>query len=228
MGINAKHMAKIRLGLDSLGIPLDSIKMGEFGAQRLVLKTYPKGSEYHDYVNSKKYFESLGMEHVSFDTNSKWDSLNVDLSIIHSEWKGYFDIVTDYGTSEHVRGGQYQVFANIHNFVREGGVMCHGNPMIGRIQMGHPVHDSVYYHPDFYNKLAELNGYEVISIEIMKDSRRTKKKGGDLTSVLKKIDDRPFCSEEDFWNMRAIDDYSKGQSLTKDRFKYEDEPDTSE
>jgi hypothetical protein len=220
MGINAKHMAKIRMGLDNLGVPLEGLKMGEFGAQRLVLKTYPKKSEYQDYDNSKKYFKSLGIVHVSFDTNGKWDSLKVDLSKIHSDWQGHFDIVTDYGTSEHVRGGQYQVFANIHNFVRVGGVMCHGNPMIGRMQMGHPAHDSVYYHPDFYSKLANLNGYEVIDIEIMRDARRTKKKGGDLTSVLKKVNDRPFCSEEDFWSLKAIDDYSEGQALTKDRFKF--------
>ena len=102
------------------------------------------------------------MEHVSFDINGKWNSIPLDLSKIHSDWQGYFDILTDYGTSEHVRGGQYQVFANAHNFVRVGGVMCHCNPMVGRIQVGHPKYDSVYYHEDFYDKLAEVNGYEII------------------------------------------------------------------
>ena len=46
------------------------------------------------------------------------------------------------------------------------------------------------------------------------------KNGGDITCVLKKINDNPFCSEKDFWELNAIDDYSKGKNLTKDRFKY--------
>ena len=219
MGINARGLDQITRGLNALNLPLKEVKMLELGSQRLVKKSFNDRS-IKKFENSKKYFQSFGMEHVSFDINNKWESLYVDLSKVQEDWQGYFDILTNYGTTEHVRGGQYQAFKNVHNFVRVGGIMCHCNPMVGRIQLGHPVYDSVYYHEDFYQKLADLNGYEVIEMQVMKDLRRNKKKGGNITCILKKINDEPFCSEADFWRLNAIDDYSRGQSLTKDRFKY--------
>lgn len=213
-------MQKISLGVESLNKPWENLKMCELGAQRIVKKTVSKVDEWYGFTYSKEFFESKEVEHISLDINNKWGSLYIDLSVIQDKWHGYFDILTDYGTSEHVKNGQYEVFANAHNFIREGGVMCHCTPVVGRIQMGHPVRESVYYHEDFYEKLAKLNSYEIIDMEIMRDDRARKKQGGDLTCVLRKTQDNVFCTKKDFWELNAIDDYSKNMSLTKERFNF--------
>ena len=48
--------------------------------------------------------------------------------IVNPKYIGKFNIVTNFGTSEHVKN-QEQCFANIHNLCCAGGVMIHTVPM---------------------------------------------------------------------------------------------------
>jgi hypothetical protein len=225
MGISAKNIKRIYREVERIGVPWENLKMGELGSQRLH-GGGSEGEEWEGFRNSKAFFKSKGVEHISFDINNKWDSLYIDLSKLHDKWNDYFDIVTNFGTSEHVQNGQYQVFKNIHNFTKKGGIMINYNPVVGRIQRGHPVKTTVYYEEDFHEKLAKLNGYELIEKDFFRGTGR-KSKGGNIICVLRKINDDEFCSEKDFWQLGGIIDYTKNNSLTQDRLKYEKEADHS-
>jgi hypothetical protein len=225
MGVNKRCLGEIKKGIAELNMPYEEMKMGEFGAQRLVRKTFKHHPDfktvYKDCATSKQYFEKLGVDHTSFDLTGQFGCVHMDLSKIHEEWKGKFDLLTDCGTSEHVRGGQYEVFANAHNFVREGGVMYHVNPVVGRMLKMHTPELSVYYHSDFYENLAELNGYRIIETKTVNDKKRLP--GGLTVAIFQKVNNDQFCSREDFWNIKGIKDYSKNRAFTKERLEYVDE-----
>jgi hypothetical protein len=225
MGVNVRCMREIKRCFDYVGTELNELKMVELGAQRLVQKTYVNEpdfkSSYSQCNTSKQYFESLGIEHTSLDITGQFGCVDCDLSNIHEKWRGYFDVLTDCGTSEHVRNGQYEVFANAHNFVRKGGVMYHANPVVGRMLKFHTKELSVYYHEYFYKKLAEINGYEVLESKIIKD--KPGQPGGLLMAIFKKVNDDSFCSREDFWKINGIKDYSRNGSFTSERLEYEKE-----
>jgi len=69
---------------------------------------------------------------------------------------GHFDLVTNYGTTEHVVN-QYLSMKTMHELVRPGGLIHHDLPMAG-------YHDHGYfcYNPRFFTELAEANGYEIV------------------------------------------------------------------
>jgi SAM-dependent methyltransferase len=67
-----------------------------------------------------------------------------------------FDIVTNFGTTEHVFN-QYQAFKSIHERVKPGGYMMHSLPNQGCFD-----HGFFNYHPTFFYDLAQANGYTVI------------------------------------------------------------------
>ena len=77
--------------------------------------------------------------------------LNKDISIEKS--KGPFDLITNFGTSEHV-SDQYMCFKNIHRLTRLNGLMYHIVPRIGN-WTGHCPY---YYDVDFFESLAKANG----------------------------------------------------------------------
>lgn len=82
-----------------------------------------------------------------FDLN--FESPDADLA-------GRFDLVTNYGTTEHVVN-QYLAMKTMHELARPGGLIHHDLPMAG-------YHDHGYfnYNPRFFMELAEANGYEVV------------------------------------------------------------------
>lgn len=96
---------------------------------------------------AKRWAESLGIEHVSIDTNGLDGALALDLSKpIYGVEPA--DIVTNFGTSEHVGiEGQDQCFANIRDLCKPGGVMLHAIPLVGYW----PGHSDVDYDGDFFD-----------------------------------------------------------------------------
>jgi hypothetical protein len=140
---------------------------------------------------AKPYFESLGIEHVSFDLNGQDGAIPIDLSIPlkESQYYNYFDIVTDAGTSEHVDplSGQYECFRNIHLCTKPGGIMVQINPEYKT----HPKHSNNYYSMDFWETVASLNRYKIIYLEVlMKDTQSSL-----LACCLEKVDNSPFTDQ---------------------------------
>jgi len=99
-----------------------------------------------------------GHEYLSFDifdgTNVFLFDLNFDLP--NSEFLGKFELVTNFGTTEHVLN-QYLSFKTIHDLTCIGGVIYHDLPMGG-------YHDHGYfnYNPKFFEQIAVANNYEIL------------------------------------------------------------------
>jgi hypothetical protein len=105
----------------------------------------------------KPYFESLSIRHVSVDLNGKNGALNMDLQKPLN--LGEFDIVTNFGTTEHVED-QEAVWRNIHEACGE--CFVSSTPVPGQWK------DHGLYYPteQFYRQFALLNGFEVDHLSI--------------------------------------------------------------
>jgi hypothetical protein len=100
----------------------------------------------------KPFFEDLGMLHVSVDLNGRDGALEMDLR--KPLGLGEFDIVTNFGTTEHV-SDQEPVWRNIVEAARH--VIVSTTPKPGTYK-GHGL---LYPKMEFYPELARLNGFEV-------------------------------------------------------------------
>lgn len=113
---------------------------------------------------AKKYYENLNvLEHVSIDINGLNGALKLDLNKdLPMEFHNRFDIVTNYGTSEHV-SNQSSVFKNIHNLCKENGIMIHVVPYINNW----PKHCEYKYDVTFFEKLIFKNKYKMLSLKVL-------------------------------------------------------------
>lgn len=71
---------------------------------------------------------------------------------------GYFDIVLNFGTMEHVVD-QTNGHIYMHDACKVGGIIFHQPPSIGFVNHGYFL-----YHPQFYYDLCETNGYGIDDI----------------------------------------------------------------
>jgi hypothetical protein len=132
--------------------------MMELGNQQMYFHaSVPEGSP------AKAFFAARGVRHTSVDLNGELGAVPLDLSQIVDEpdWTGAFDVVTDFGTSEHIGPGLptlYACRANCHNWCRAGGVMLFVNPKTGNWP-GHGYH---YFTVKHYEALAASAGYRLL------------------------------------------------------------------
>jgi hypothetical protein len=113
--------------------------------------------------SAKELYTHLGASHyTSIDINGEHNALCFDLNRnLRSEY-GYhetFDLVTNFGTSEHCFN-QYEVFRNIHHLCTRGGYMLHTVPA-----QGWGRHCFFRYDANFFEDLAAANGYEIMLLE---------------------------------------------------------------
>ena len=124
------------------------------GSSMLELGNKVKG----DFV-FKDFFEGRGFRHISIDINGLNGALPMDLRKPLN--LGTFDMVTNFGTSEHVSedawDGQVECWRNIMEAMHVGSVLVSVTPMPGT----NPRHGVWYPHKAFYRELARLNGCEV-------------------------------------------------------------------
>ncbi len=115
----------------------------------------------------KRYLELGVAEHLSLDINGHDGSMQVNLDKPIPDWlEGRFDVVSNYGTSDHINN-QEQCFRNIHKLCKIGGLMAHVVPLNGNWVN----HGRFYYEMVFFTNLAKLNNYEIISSYILGDSK---------------------------------------------------------
>lgn len=180
---------------EKINMQLKDVKMLELGNQRMGIWDRP------DYYKPYKdiLMERGIKEHISIDLNGENGALKIDLGKEITQWKNYFDIVTNFGTAEHVNN-QYMVYKNIHDVCRVGGAMLHFGPPVG----DWPRHCPYRYRKDFFQTLAQLNGYEMPYFERLLVRNPNPRKNRHLfTSILIK-GTKEFMTEEAFMYMGTI------------------------
>jgi hypothetical protein len=147
--------------LDAIGKDFRGLKIAELGNQ--YVKGWGAGR-----TSAKQLFVLTGAEHVSFDLNGRSGARQVDLGepLVDETLYEHFDVVTNYGTSEHVASNdlaQFYCFRNIDYLCRVGGVIVCYVPAVDCSR-----HGAYHYTPEFFRSLALGQGYRTIEIEQVK------------------------------------------------------------
>ena len=178
---------------------LNNCRMMELGNQQMYWHpNIPEGSA------AKSWFERMGVRHTSIDSNGELGSIKLDLSlpIERPEWIGTFDVVTDFGTGEHIGinehirkplEGLYQCRANCHRWCRLGGIMLFMNPKTGHW----PLHGFHYFTVAHYQQLAEACSYTTLELS-EHPSGGNYVDGLQIHAALQKVSDVPFVTREQF------------------------------
>jgi hypothetical protein len=189
MGLQLEYIQFINDSIAAAGFKsVRGLKMCELGNQHI----RKSASKITKAKTGKDYFTSLGYHHTSIDWNGKDGALPLDLRqpIADPKLVSQFDILTNSGTSEHVEN-QYECFKNLHNFVKQNGVLIHLNPMTGS-WAGHGIY---YYTFAFHRRLAQGCAYEVLK------ETDIAAKGDDSHLVcvgLRKTSNKPFIDQATF------------------------------
>lgn len=169
---------------------LNGKTMLELGDQNIYF-----GDEYGTYSTPyfKKHYKTL--EHICIDIKPEKHAVVKDLR--EPLDMGEFDIITNWGTTEHVAPkegkGLYEAFKNVHDACKVGGLMFHENPKTGNW----PGHGDHYMTKAFYSKLVELTGYELLELDEHAAMHNTTD-GWNIYAVLRKQEDKPFISKKAF------------------------------
>lgn len=170
----------------------------ELGTQDIVdesvkaaLRSSISDTYYNDSKLFKFYLNELGYKTISIDIMGDRGSIPVNLCEDIDIWNlGQFDVITNYGTTEHV-DNQYMCWKNMHKSLKVGGVMINEIPKIG----SWPNHCEFYYDLKFFQEFQKI-GYEII---YSKDHMYPG--NGNLIAVsMKKVTDIDFFTKEDTFN----------------------------
>jgi len=107
---------------------------------------------------AKQYFLDRGMHHISVDINGGQLSLQKDLREPLN--LGTFDIVTDFGTIEHVSGDVYAALKNAFDSCIIDGYIVHENPKTGNWE----GHGNWYFDIEFWKRYASYCDLEILRI----------------------------------------------------------------
>lgn len=168
MAIHARNGCRdlLNAALACVGVPLLGLRMVEFGNQRL---KFDPGEGARRLQSAKPFFQFFGILHTSIDINGREGALPIDLGkpIDWGQFRalagfgmGAADIVTDFGTLEHVRRGQFQAFKTADDLCRPGGLMVHALPATGTCRR----HGDWKYSVPWFADLARANAYDVVQL----------------------------------------------------------------
>jgi hypothetical protein len=105
---------------------------------------------------ARQFWTWLGFDYASIDIDGSPGSIPLDLNFDSAPagTTGKFQLVTNYGTTEHI-ANQLNAFKVIHDLASHGGIMIHCLPAQGMFN-----HGLVNYNPKFFWMLARSNGYK--------------------------------------------------------------------
>jgi hypothetical protein len=108
--------------------------------------------------SARPFWEWLGFNYAAIDIDESPGSIPLDLNVDSalSDIIGSFDLVTNFGTTEHV-ANQLNAFKIIHDLAAVGGLMLHFLPAQGMFN-----HGLVNYNFKFFWMLARSNGYDFV------------------------------------------------------------------
>lgn len=186
MGITALSVARLKRN----NCLQSGIKMCELGGQNI----YTPDANYGKIA--KHIFQDMGVDHKSFDIVVHNEAEYIDLrEPISYDLIGVFDVVTDFGTSEHCDGNYYQVCKNIHDLCSNNGkgLIIRENPKTGN-WFGHGFN---YVDEQFYKDLAYHNNYEILEL-CTEPAMGNDIDGNNIAVVLRKPCFAEFMSKKQF------------------------------
>lgn len=161
-----------------------NIDIIELGDQDIVIDNGQLDSNHkfrNDNINKFKSWRTLDLHLI--------DGVEIfDLSILSNE-KNCADIITNFGTSEHIEEniGQYNCWLNIHNFLKNGGYAIHMVP-----PPNYWINHCRYYYTKQFFQNFENFGYDIIELEMTYNNL--------LLCIMKKIKNIDFMSYDNFIN----------------------------
>ena len=194
MGLTANVIAFQEKIIQKVGFHWQKVRMCELGA--MCMRTM-------NDIPAKKYYieEKKVLEHVSIDWNGMFGSLPIDLSFpVPKELLNKFNLVTDYGTIEHV-DNQYQVFKNVHDVCSMNGVIIHTLPTLNYWK----DHCKYFYSKEFFVELARLCDYKILDLEIKSAYNVFAPKSKLVFIALLKKNNNEFISEREFNKLKIFD-----------------------
>jgi hypothetical protein len=151
----------------SINLTIGSIagkRMAELGDQKLHkdIALKPDGSR----VWFKDWIEARGCHHYSIDIHGKNGSHPLDLNKLIKDdfWHCNFDIITNFGTAEHI-DNQGVLWENIHNLGTTNSIFIHVLPEFGKYPLSHAKY---FYDQEFFSSLIDTDGYTVVLNEPIK------------------------------------------------------------
>jgi hypothetical protein len=134
---------------------------------------------------AEEWYRDLGCgRYVSLDANGR-GSMTVDLN---QKWKhdiGTFDLVTDFGTGEHIFN-QAEVWRTMHLLTKVGGYIVFDRP-----SDGYPGHCFYLVQETLFRDLADANGYDLMRLE-----QATTKRGSLWRGVFRKLRPGKFLAPQ--------------------------------
>ena len=202
MGMRKEHLEYIFGMFEHTGYKqFDGMKMCELGNQRIgdTGRKYLEDNDIPSVETGKELFTHIGFKHTSIDINGEDGALPIDLTkpIIGNHPLPSFDIITNFGTSEHVPD-QYQCFKNMHNMCKNNGLFISVVPALGYINTMTntetskkfvTLHGLYNYTFEFFRDLADLCKYEILDERIIRHSTAV---------TMRKTTDEAFISAEKF------------------------------
>jgi len=166
-------------------------------------------------IPARQFYECLGWEYYCLDVDQRPGTFHIDLNLggFDARFKGYFDIVTNPGTTEHVINPVASFFA-IHELTKPGGIMIHDTPVFGMRN-----HGLVNLTPKCWHTMIFFNDYEVLEgrvrmvdpshfdpanfflphLAFLEGLEAVAGHVGIITAVLKKAGDRVYLPPLDVW-----------------------------
>ena len=111
----------------------------------------------HILKPAKLLLQARGYKHTSIDANGRNGALPLDLRKKLN--LGLFDIVTDFGTCEHIKD-MHACWLNKYNSCKEGGYIISENPEVG----SWPGHGFHYFTEEFYRQLETVSGLVIAEL----------------------------------------------------------------
>lgn len=140
----------------------------------------------------KPWLEFFGADCVMWDFNGKDGAIQHDLNLpVEDKHFGQFDVVTNFGTSEHVVPSQMPCFQTIHDLCKPGGLMLHAVPSEGCNRHGH-----WRYPLQWFDVFADDQEYEKVVVDLRGVSHN-RGPGPHYYAVcmFRKVKDQPFRTE---------------------------------
>jgi len=153
MGVTSESVKTINRHIDGRDIK----KVCDLGSQNdyrdEIVRTAPE-----KYPYFSEWWKEKGCDYICIDLCGENNSKKWDLSEpLPTDER--FDIVCDFGTSEHV-ANLYQCFKNVDELCKIDGIMIHENPKTG----SWPLHGHHFFTFQFYMELAQKQNYNILEL----------------------------------------------------------------